>query len=400
MDQSVDFNRLLEKEVQQFIKDHEKDDESVLVLKNKEILGIPVATIAQQIVGRRKAKTKLPTLYSTPAIVYPPKLNLEQCSSEVTAQFKAGLIKGKLSADLTGGFGIDSLYLAKSFTRVMHIEPNAALLQIVKHNHEALGTHNIIYHESDAESFLIATHDHFDLIYIDPSRRSTGNRKVFKFSECSPNVVALMPTLLERSDFVLIKASPLIDIQQAIRELGFVSQVYIVGYDNECKEVLFMVSKLKAEPIIKATDLSEDQTGNEPFSFTLSEENKSEVSYSEPLSFLYEPTAMVLKAGAFKLVGKKFGLKKIAPNTHLYSSNEIVPEFPGRIFKVVNFLKSDSKSVREFLPDGYANIISRNYPLTPSQLRKKLKTIDGGQKFVIGFSGVNKKHLVLATRVK
>jgi len=400
MDELPNFNHLLREDIQRFIKDHEKDDEKILVLKHKEILGLPAAEIAQQIVGRRKAKTKLSLYYNTKNIVYPPKLNLEQCSSEKTAQFKAQLKSGKLAADLTGGFGIDSYFFSKIFKRVIYVEPDETLSQIVRHNHHVLAAVNVEHQSTTAESFLNSNKDHFDLLYIDPSRRSNANRKVFKFSDCTPNVVSLLPSLIERSNSILIKASPLIDIKQGLSELGSVSKVIVVGFDNECKEVLFLIGQPKNEPVIEVVDLSEGNEKSESFSFTLLEENHSNVLFDEPSAFLYEPTAMMLKAGAFKLTANRFNLKKLAPNTHLYTTDKVVSHFPGRIFKIDSILKSDSKSVLQVLEEGQANIISRNYPLTPSQLKKKLKLKDGGENFVIGFSGRNKKYLVLAHRVK
>ncbi|MEQ9413656.1 MAG: class I SAM-dependent methyltransferase, partial [Cyclobacteriaceae bacterium] len=204
--------------------------------------------------------------------------------------------------------------------------------------------------------------------------------------------------LVEKSNSILIKASPLIDIKQGLSELDAVSKVLIVGFDNECKEVLFLIAQPEKETIIEVVDLSEGD--EKSFSFTLLEESQSEVSFDEPLAFLYEPSAMMLKAGAFKLVAKRFGLKKIAPNTHMYTTDKLVPNFPGRIFEIKSFLKSDAKSVHEVVKDGQANILSRNYPLSPSQLKKKLKIKDGGDQFIIGFSGRAKKYLVLASRVK
>ncbi|MEQ9414090.1 MAG: SAM-dependent methyltransferase, partial [Cyclobacteriaceae bacterium] len=170
------FEHLLRYEVQHFIKDHEKDDEKILVLKHKQILELPSAEIAQQIVGKRKAKVKLPLYYRTKNIIYPPKINLEQCSSEKTAQFKAGITNGKLAADLTGGFGIDSYFLSKTFKKVIHVEPDETLSQIAKHNHRALDAGTIEHQCRTAESFIKENKDHFDLLYIDPSRRNNANR--------------------------------------------------------------------------------------------------------------------------------------------------------------------------------------------------------------------------------
>lgn len=398
MDYSANFNHLLNSQVQYFIRQHENDDEVALVLKHKEILSIQSAEIAQQIVGRRKAKDKLPLYYDTPGIIYPPKINIEQCSSERAASFKASLHRGVAAVDLTGGLGVDSYFFSKRFEKVFYVEPNESLLQIAHHNHKVLGA-NIEHQCLRAESFLNSNTDHFDLIYLDPSRRNSANRKVFKFADCSPNIVELLPSLLERSNFILVKASPLIDIQQGIRELGMVSKVFVVGFNNECKEILFQVSSKKTEPEIVAVDLSTNKIDTS-FSFMQWEEGKAQVSYAEPMQLLYEPSAMILKAGAFKLIAQKYSLKKLAPNTHLYTSSELIASFPGRVFSVDCLLKSDPKSIHEVLPKGYANLLTRNYPLSPSQLKKKLKLQDGGEQYVIGFSGTQKKFLLLAARIK
>lgn len=399
MSKFLDFELLLHPEVQRFIREHEDTDEKALVLKQKEILGVSSAWVAQQIVGRRKAKAKLNLLYSTQYIIYPPKLNLEQCSSEATARFKSEIISGKTAIDLTGGLGIDSLFLSKKFKAVTHIEKDESLLRIARHNHDVLGVSNIEHKCAEAETYLSVCSETFDLIYIDPSRRSASNKKVFKFADCSPNVVALLPQLLAKARHVLIKASPLIDIKEGIKELGFVQKVFVVGFDNECKEVLFLIEGKNSETTIEAADLS-DPKNKSSFTFTLLDERKAVTIFSEPQHYLYEPSAMVLKAGAFKLVANRFDLKKIAPNTHLYTSNELVHNFPGRIFTIQSYLKSDAKSVAKLLPEGCANVTTRNYPLTPPQLKKKLKLQDGGEQFVIGFSGIQKKYLVLAQRVK
>jgi len=398
MDNKAYFEQLLSREIQQFILDHENDDEKSLLLKHREIMDVPTSYIAQQLVGRKKAKTKLPTYYDTPGILYPPKLNLEQCSSESTAFFKSNLVTGKVAVDLTGGFGVDSYFLSKNFEKVIHVDIDESLVQLVRHNHTVLGADNIIHNCSNAESYLASANTHFDLIYIDPSRRSNANRKVFKLADCSPNILKLLPLLLAKANVVLIKASPIIDIQQALRELNVTARVYVVGFDNECKEVLFHVTKAIRETTIEVVDLSVNKV--KPFSFKPRDEAEAEVFFSEPLQYLYEPTAMILKAGAFRLLAKRFQLKKLAPSTHLYTSDKIIPDFPGRVFRLEKFFKADTKSSREVLPDGYANIFTRNYPLTPSQLKKKLKTEDGGEKFVIGFSGRQKKYIALAQRVK
>lgn len=400
MNKPVDFVSLLQPEVQLFIKENEQTDEKSMVLRHHEILGVPSALIAQQIVGRRKAKGKLSLFYNTPNIIYPPKLNLEQCSSEITAKFKSEIISGQTAIDLTGGFGADSFSLSKKFKRLIHIEKNEELLKMVKHNHRVLGASNIEHVHQDAEAYLSAHADVYDLIYIDPSRRSVSNKKVFRFADSSPNMVSLLPTLLERSRSILIKASPLLDIKEGIKELGQVSKVFVVGYSNECKEILFLVQPHTKEPTVEAVDLSDVGSAENTFTFEFAEEARADALYDEPREYVYEPSAMILKAGAFKLIASRFDLKKIAPNTHLYTSDKIQSDFPGKVFSIESHLKSDAKSIAKFLPKGYANVATRNYPLTPQQLKIKLRVKDGGDQFIIGFSGIKKKYLILANRVK
>lgn len=391
---------LLLPSVKEFIRTHENDDEKSLILKHSTILDIPSAVIAEQISARRKAKIKLPSFYQQDEVIYPPAINLEQCSSEATASFKADLVKGSTFADLTGGFGIDSFFLAKSFLRGCYIEPNDSLLKIVQHNHHVLGCNTILYKNTTAENFLSDIRETFDLIFVDPSRRSAANQKVFKLSDCIPNVPQLIDKIVEHTEKLLIKTSPLLDLQQGLRELKFVEKIVIVSVENECKEVLFLCCKnFNDEPLIQAVNLF----GNKPsetFSFSLPEERAAEITFSEPLLYLYEPNASVLKAGAFKLIGVKNDLAKIHSNTHLYTSNNVISDFPGRIFKIEGFVKPDNKTLQSFFPEGKANITTRNYPLSVEALKKKTGLKDGGDKYLIGFSGSAKKFLVVANRLK
>lgn len=393
---------LLHPEVQQFILDHEQDDEKKLILKHRTIRGVPISTIADQLIGRRKAKTKIPLYYNSQNIVYPPGLNLEQSSSEKTARFKTEILKSilgsnKTIADLTGGFGIDSFFFSKIFTRVTCTEPNPALLEIAKHNHSILGANNIEYNNLTAEEFLQTSSQKPDCIFIDPSRRDKSNNKVFRLSDCEPNVPQLLSALFEKSDCVFLKTSPLLDLQQGIRELNHVKKTWVLSVDNECKELLFFCqNNFAGEPLITAVNLQ----GSQPdFSFTFEEEKLSQSKFSGPSSYLYEPNASILKAGGFKLVGEKFSLSKLHPSTHLYTSQELVRNFPGRIFKIIKSVKPDPKSLQGIFTEGKANVVTRNYSLTPEELKKKTKLKDGGDLFLIGFSGQTEKHLVAAERI-
>jgi len=390
-------------EVQKYLSANESIDEKKLLLAKKEILGISSSEMANQIIGRRKAKLKFPSWYQTTSIVYPPSGNLEQSSSEATAKFKAALIQSELIdfnllVDLTGGFGVDTFFLGKLFLEVIHIEPNENLSAIAAHNHRLLGT-SILHVQQTAEDFLKTNKKRADLFFIDPSRRSES-KKVFKLADCQPNIAALQEVLFSFSNFILTKASPLLDVQQALRELIYVTKVVVVSVENECKEVLFLQKfGFEGEPIIDTVNLSNEGSVVERFLFTASEEKAATVVFSSPLDYLYEPNASILKSGAFKLVAEKFGLRKLQANTHLYSSPNLYTDFPGRIFKI-EALNPTLQLLKELLPEGKANVATRNYPLSAQELKKKLKLKDGGEKYVIGFSDQKKKTIVLASRIK
>lgn len=389
-------------QVQQFIFDHEHDDEKKLLLKHKEILGIPSSQIANQISGRRKAKEKLPTFYKTRGIIYPPSVNLEQSSSEETAQLKVRLILNLVKnldtcVDLTGGFGIDSFFFSHIFRKVIYVEPNLELLEIAKHNHTRLGNANIQYENSTAEKIL-ANLNKVDLIYIDPSRRS-GNKKVFTLQDSEPNIVDLQSTIFEKSDYLMIKTSPLLDIQSGLSELRFARSAHAVAVENEVKELLFIQEKdFGEETLIMATNIKSNSI--DAFGFHFSDERSAEVQFSEPQTYLYEPNSAILKVGAFKWIAKAHRLKKIAPSTHFYTSDLLLEDFPGRIFRIISFVKSDPKKVLEAFPDQKANIITRNYPLSVEEIKKKTKLKDGGEKYLLGFSGQKEKFLCVAERLQ
>ena len=398
------LKNILSSEVQSFIRDHEQDDERQIVLRHKEVAGVPSSVIADQISGRRKAKDKIPTYYNASNIIYPPGINLEQTSSEKTALFKSALLSDHCSSpgqgvDLTGGLGIDTYFLSKRFSQFHYIEPNIALLEIARHNHLQLDAANIHYHNNTTENFLNQLNHAVDFIFIDPSRRSE-NKKVFTFSDSEPNVVSLREKIFEKTGLLMIKASPLLDIKLALKELSSVKKVFVLSVENEVKELLFLCMRGFAnEAHIEAINLSKQGTP-QVFGFQFSEEENTDVSYSDPLLYLYEPGASILKAGAFKTISKRFALSKIHPSTHFYTSDLLVENFPGRIFKVEARVKPHPKALMEFFPEGKANVIARNYPLSVADLKKKTGISDGGSKYLIAFSGVKEKFVCVATRLR
>ena len=398
---------LLQPDIITFVTQHEQSDVNELLLKYKKIHGVPASLIADQIKGRQKAKYKLPLLYRSKQIIYPPSINLEQSSSEVTANFKLDFVRKVFDnelltqgADLSGGFGIDALFLSRFFQEYHFVEPNTELITIARHNHQSLEAKNIAYENIAADMFLSSFKGKLDFVYVDPSRRLKDNRKVFSFSDCEPDIPSLQKAIFEKTDHILIKASPLLDISVGVKEIAFVKKVMIVAVGNECKELLFYCKKGFAEsPVIEALTI-DDEKEKRSLVFTIEEEQMANVKISLPKQYLYEPDASILKAGAFRLIASRYQIDKLHPNTHLYTSERLVLNFPGKIFKIISCIKPDAGEVAKIFPDGKANITTRNYPLTVDQLKKKTGLKDGGDRFLIGCTATSQKLLVAADRIK
>ena len=334
----------------------------------------------QQVEGRERTADKLPTFAAIKDWWYPIRLSCEQCSSELTAKYKASLVSGETMADLTGGYGVDTYFISEQFAHTDYVEQTAELCRIAEHN---FANKPITIYNSTAEEFL-ASAGQYDLLFLDPARRDSHGGKVFRLEDCTPNVIELLPTLLSHSKQILIKLSPMLDLTQAVTSLSQVTwDIYVVAIKNEVKEVLLLSGGTG-----KITAIDLDKKG-QAFVFTKEEEQSSVISYQPSVfSFLYEPNAAILKAGAYKLTAERFGLHKLDVNTHLYGSEEFVPDFPGRVWKIIE--KQDLKQ---------ANVLCRNYPLTPDQLKKKLHLRDGGTAFIIGCRENGKPTLFYAERV-
>lgn len=387
--------------IQEFIFKNEHVDERTLVLQHKTLFDLPTKLIAEQLAGRRKAKRKLPLWHETKGIVYPPTLNLEQSSSQATAHFKSTLLKKITNhttiTDLTGGFGVDSFFFAKQFESVTYVEPNTDLLDLVKHNHAQLQAHNLLYENTTAEEFLLTDHQ-AGVFYLDPARRDAHARKIFKLSDCTPDITRLHQ-LFTQAEWVLLKASPLLDIQQGLREFPQTKIVLAVSVENEMKELLFLAQRnFSGEPEIEADDLDLKGDVKSKFTFAQAQETAAQSVYSEPLHYLYEPGAAILKAGAFKLIAQHFSLFKLAPHTHLYTSGVLLENFPGRTFRIEQ-LNPTEKQLKALLPEGRAHVTERNYPLSAQQLMRRLKLQEGGDKFVWGFSTAKRKYVAVCSRM-
>lgn len=380
---NINLNRnILTKETQQFINDHINNDISKLLLKPSPFKNISVTELANQIICKKKAKTKLPSWYNSKDVIYPTPLNIEQTSSEITAQYKSELVKGKCLVDLSGGFGVDTYYFSKQFEKVIHIEHNNQLSDIANHNFKVLGCYNIETHCADSLELLPKLKDQIDCIYVDPSRRHDVKGKVFLFNDCVPNVVKHRDILFKISKVILIKSSPLVDIKSGINELKHVAAIYIIAVKNEVKELLWLLDKNNKEPIeIVTYNYKSSALPNETFSFDYLEESHQEVIYKEPLNFLYEPNHAILKSGGFKMITKVFNVYKLEKNSHLYTSNKQVNNFPGRQFKIIQIFNSLNKDLKQF-KNQKINISTRNFPMSVSEIRKKFKILDGGELYL------------------
>lgn len=380
---NINLNRnILTKEVQEFINDHINTDISKLLFKSSSFKNISVTELANQIICKTKSKTKLPSWYNNKDVIYPTPLNLEQTSSEITAQYKSELVKGKCLVDLSGGFGVDTYYFSKQFKKVIHIEHNNQLSDIANHNFKVLGSNNIETHCADSLELLPRLKDHIDYIYVDPSRRHDVKGKVFLFNDCLPNVVKHREMLFKISKVILIKSSPLVDIKSGINELKNVKAIYVVAVKNEVKELLWLLDKNNKKPTeIVTYNYKSSGLLNETFSFNYIQEYHQEVIYKEPLNFLYEPNRAILKSGGFKMIAKVFNVYKLEKNSHLYTSEKLVNNFPGRKFKIIQIFNSINKDLKQ-LKNQKINISTRNFPMSVSEIRKKFKILDGGELYL------------------
>lgn len=360
----------------------------------------------QQVEGRQRTHDKLPTFAQIEDWWYPVRLSCEQCSSEATARYKAAIIrqlgeKQDILIDLTGGYGVDTYFLSEQTTQAHYVERNEELCRIAQHNFQ-IANKPIHVHNTSAEDFLaqysMAGSVSSDVkkevvVYLDPARRDAHGGKVFRIEDCEPDVIKISPSLRAISNTILIKFSPMLDITSALQSLGNEWDVHVVALHNEVKEVIFVTGNNR----IHAVNILHE--GNDQFSFTRSEEKSALCAMADCIcEYIYEPNAAIIKAGAFRLVSERYQLHKLDHNTHLYTADQLIEDFPGRVWKVT---AQPIKNQRDIAVLGIqrAAILTRNYPLTPEQLRKKFKLQESDSYFLIGARIANKPILLLTKRV-
>lgn len=384
---------ILTQEFQDYLKIIEQEDFKSIGLKKSLFDGISSAEIAQQLKGIQVSKHKFPTLYSTKNIYFPPSINLEQASSEAAANYKSSLVKGKTLIDLTAGFGIDTMAFAKNFEKVYHIEQNPELSEIVQHNAQILAPNLETYTGTFQSFFETNPESKFDVIYLDPARRNSSGRK-FILEDLEPNILEWMPTFFEKSNKIIIKLSPLLDITSTLQQIDSISEIHIVALKNEVKDFLLIIDKncSTKNPLIKAINLESNQP---EFSFNFEDEYNSNANFGTVQQYIYEPNVAILKTGAFKLLSEKFNLHKLHQNTHLYTSNELLNEFPGKIYSVEKHINHPKKEIIK----SKANLLVKNYNQAIDVVKKKFKITDGGETTLIFTQSIDGFHILKTSRV-
>lgn len=434
-----------------FIRQHQEEDVRQLAFLGSKYPDVDMPFALDQIRGRQMARTKLPRWANIDGIIYPPHISMEQCSSEVTAMYKAELAArlvknnqrntrighslGKINfLDMTGGFGVDFSYIAAQLgVQSMYVERQAHLCEAAKENFDRLGLKNITVLHGDGVEILHRLEKPLQLIFIDPARRDDAGNKVVSLQDCTPDVTLLQDEMLEKSDFVIIKLSPMLDWHRAVSELKQVREVHIVSTGNECKELLLVLSSSFDKRAKFSTGADEDKTSetddetshlkvycindNQVMSYDesdksvvsiesgiecgivelekcSSEENELSQDSSKPL-YLYEPNASLMKAGCFGAISSRYGVKMLEKNSHLFISDKPVHDFPGRAFRIKAVSSFNKKELKRQLSGvTKANIATRNFPLSVAELRKRFKLKDGGDTYIFATTLSDESHVL------
>ena len=384
-----------------FIKEHIHTDIRTLALQAQKYPDVDMNMAVTQISGRQIAEVKIPSWYQTSGIWYPKHLSMEQCSSEATALYKAHLVKGNTLADLTGGFGIDCAFLSQSFRHTDYVERQSELCQLAEHNFPLLGL-NIKVHNEDGVEYLKHMQP-VDYIYLDPARRDGHGGKTVAISDCEPDVSALEGLLLEKAETVMVKLSPMLDLTLALKSIKSIHEVHVVSVNNECKELLLILRKQPVQSVTIHCEHILSSSEHQHYVFTPEEEKQSACSIAnEVKAYLYEPNASIMKAGAYRLLTQHFPVSKLHANSHLYTSDEYIPTFPGRKFKTETtsgFGKKDLKSLMQNIEK--ANLTIRNFPSSVADLRKRLKLKEGGEIYLFATTLADEqKVLIKCTKVQ
>ena len=394
----------------EFIREYRERDIRQLALQANRFPDVDMPYALDQIQGWQIARRKLPKWAACDGVIFPPHLSMEQCSSEPTAQYKLNLATewaervGHASrmTDLTGGFGVDFSFTSCAFAAATYVERNEQLCHIVEHNLPLLGLNNATVVCADAVEYL-STVEPQTMLFLDPARRDEHGAKTVMLADCTPDVVQLLPKLLEKSRFTMLKLSPMLDWHKAVDDLqGTVREVHIVSVGGECKELLLVLSTVvESELKVHCADLS---TASAPSSLFVYTPGSSAIVANSKLKtqnskFVHEPNASIMKAGCFDELAAAYGVSPVSRNSHLFLSDEPVEGFPGRSFVVERVTTMNKGELRKALVGiEKANIATRNFPLTVAELRRRLKIKDGGDVYIFATTTAEGEHLLLISR--
>ena len=378
-----------------FIEQNLNADIRQLALKGCRDKDVDLDAAIRQIAGRQTARRKLPSWAALDGILYPPHLNMEQCSSEQTARYKARICSShpspKTLVDLTGGFGVDFAFMSEAFDEATYVERNSELFAISSANMKILAPKAKCLNEDGLE--VLHRLDHVSMIFMDPARRDHHGARTYGISDCTPNVLEIKDELLQKADVVMLKLSPMLDWHKAISDLGeqYIKEVHIVSVQNECKELLIVMQQQPAEPPTVYC-VNDDSV----FSYHPSSISSNHISHHSSLIYLYEPNASIMKAGCFAEIEQAFEVSQLAPNSHLFASDQAIADFPGRKFRVTAVTSMNKQELKQALKDiRQANIAVRNFPLSVADLRKRLKISEGGNDYIFATTLTEGKKVLI-----
>lgn len=378
-----------------FIHAHQNDDVRALALQAKKYPNVDIPTAIIQIAGRKVASEKVPSWAKIEDIIYPKHISLEQCSSETTAHYKAGLISGDSFVDLTGGFGIDCALLSSQFKTSTYVERQTELCKIATHNFPLIGLNHIQVVNEDGVVFLNKMNP-TDWIFLDPARRNEQGGKTVSIVDCEPNVKEIEELLLHKATKIMVKLSPMLDLSLALKDLINTSEIHIISVNNECKELLLILSNEKADqtPIHCINFTTQEK---QSFWFTREQEQECDCTYTSNLKqYIFEPNASILKAGGYRSIASLFQIEKLHPNSHLYTSDKPITNFPGRTFRIVSQSTFNKKEIKQKLGDlKKANITVRNFPASVAELRKRTKLEEGGSTYLFATTLYNEQKILI-----
>lgn len=422
---------LINEKTWEFVHQHANDDVRKLALQGTKDAEVDLQMALQQIAGRQTARRKLPSWAEVEGVIYPPHLNMEQCSSEQTARYKSQIAgKGESMVDLTGGLGVDFYWMSQGFSQRTYVEQNELLCAIAQENFRRLGRSCCVCC-CDTATYLTEL-SHVSLAFLDPARRNEHGGRTYSIEDCTPNILELLPLLVQKADRILFKLSPMLDWRKAVSDLENaspngvfkVAEVHIVSVDNECKELLLLLDKEQTDGLrvvcvngassftfllppkgrsvarIPSVGMFSSQAGNNLFPAW---EYLTDSDLADSPLNLYEPNASIMKAGCFAELEAQFPVQQISVNSHLFLSSDEINDFPGRKFKILSISSMNKQEIKKkfsesLVPMESANIAVRNFPMSAEQLRKKLKLKDGGDTYIFATTLASGEHKLFFCR--